>query len=701
MRFVFSYPDQLFWLVSIAIFVTVLFAYKWFFVSRQLRSIFLFRTFLFIIVLLIYLNPSITKTDTIESNLFWNIYVDKSLSMSYHSSPSTNSLLSGIGDIVTRLKKKDVPVKIYNFGTEIDTNWALGKRNINDASTNLGKVLNHMNQDNGYGVAGSLIITDGQANQGVNITSINLDKNKPIHIIGIGDKNPLVDVSIVSINAPPVIIKGENAEIEVLLSSFGVQNQKVNVTIHSKEKLLGSKIMNLSGEGSIDKIRFMINPDKVGVVEYKIQVNALPDEVNILNNKQTLPIQVLKNEYKISIITGAPNFNTRILKNILKENNNFHIDHYFLTKNGYLPPLKNFWDTKYDLILFDNHPVNENKEEWKSLLRIFAKKILSQKTSFAIFLGNDIDENSLKPFLNLMDMDIKQPLIQLGSRYNWKFSKNWEATFPFQNNDLTNEKKNDHPPLLINTEIDSFNSQVLASFEISDVTIPLIQIAEKDPLRYLVFSSPDLHKLFYKAQNNDYANLNYQIFNTLFSWLMKTGSGKDFYFRSGKNTYQQGEKVSIIGRPIKEYEKFSHAMIHIFSDGKKINSKPLAYDNKTGFYTGQFWASKPGKLDYNIELMYGEKSLIVSEGSVLVQESQIELNNVFLNEKLLQKLSDITNGSFYNWTDRLSALDNINKKSNKDILQSKIILHNSRLLFLIIIFVLTLEWLYRRKNGLI
>ena len=88
------------------------------------------------------------------------------------------------------------------------------------------------------------------------------------------------------------------------------------------------------------------------------------------------------------------------------------------------------------MILFDNHPVKENKDEWKSFLRIFAKKILSQKTSFAIFLGNDIDENSLKPFLNLMDMDIKQPLIQLGSSYNWKFSKNWDLIFPFQNNDL-------------------------------------------------------------------------------------------------------------------------------------------------------------------------------------------------------------------------------------------------------------------------
>jgi len=652
-------------------------------------------------MLLIYLNPSITKINSIESDLFWNVYIDKSLSMSYHSNPSINSLLTGIDDIIDRLNKKGVPIKIYDFGTKIDTNWVEGEKNINDPSTNLGNVLKHTGQDNGYGLAGSLIITDGQANQGINIPSLNLDKNKPIHIIGVGDKTPLVDIAIVSINAPPVIIQGENVEIEVLLSSFGVENQRVNVTMNSKEKLLGSKILTLSGEGSIDKIRFMINPKETGEVEYKIQVNALPDEVNILNNKHVLPIQVLKNEYKISIITGAPNFNTSVLKNIFKENNKFEIDHYYFTKNGYSPPLKTFWDTKYDLILFDNHPVKENKEEWSSLLRIFAKKLLSQKTSFAIFLGNDVNESSLKPFLNLMDMDIKKPLIQLGSKYNWKFSKNWETLFPLQNNDFTDAKQLDHPPLLINTEIDSIHSTVLASFKISDVSIPLIQIAEKNPLRYLVFSSPELNQLYYKAQNSDYKNLTYQMLNTLFSWLMKTGDGKDFYFRTGKDTYQQGEKVTVIGKPIKKSENSSDALIHIFSEGEKINSKPLAYDTKTGFYTGKFWASKSGKLDYNIELIYGNKSLIVSEGSILVQESQIELNNVFLNEKILQKLSDVTKGSFYNWTSRLSVLNDINIKSKKENLQRKIILHNSRLLFLIIISILTLEWLFRRKKGLV
>ena len=93
--------------------------------------------------------------------------------------------------------------------------------------------------------------------------------------------------------------------------------------------------------------------------------------------------------------------------------------------------------------------------------------------------------------------------------------------------------------------------------------------------------------------------------------------------------------------------------------------------------------------------------MVVSQGSILVQESQIELNNVFLNEKLLQKLSGTTSGSFYKWNNRLSVLNNINPKSNKENFQSKIILHNSRLIFLLIISVLTLEWLLRRKKGLI
>ena len=69
-----------------------------------------------------------------------------------------------------------------------------------------------MNQNYGSGLAGSVIITDGQANQGVEIPISGLGNMKPIHIIGVGNKDPLVDIAILSINAPPVIPEAYSIE---------------------------------------------------------------------------------------------------------------------------------------------------------------------------------------------------------------------------------------------------------------------------------------------------------------------------------------------------------------------------------------------------------------------------------------------------------------------------------------------------------
>ena len=174
--------------------------------------------------------------------------------------------------------------------------------------------------------------------------------------------------------------------------------------LYSGKKLLGSKVVPANGGGSLEKVSFLINPSQSGEILYRVQVNTLSDEINILNNKQIVPIQVLKGEYKIALITGAPNFNTKVIKNILSQQPAYKIDHFVAQLNGYSPSIKSFWDTKYDLILFDNNPTKSNSKEWDSLIRIFAKKILSQETSFGLIAGHDIDKSAFNSYLSLMDM---------------------------------------------------------------------------------------------------------------------------------------------------------------------------------------------------------------------------------------------------------------------------------------------------------
>jgi len=620
--------------------------------------------------------------------------------MSYHSHPSVGSFVAGIDEMIEKINKKPIPIKIYGFGTDMDTSWVYGDKNIQDGSTNIGQVMEHIKSNQNNRLAGSLLITDGQVNLGSEIPIQDLEGTKPIHIVGVGDNSPLVDVSIHSIDVSPVIIKGENAELDVTVSSHGVMNHRLNVTLYSGNKLLGSKVVPVSGEGSMERVRFMINPNQTGEIKYRVQVNALPDEINIQNNKQIVPIQVLKNEYKIAIFTGAPNFNTKVIKNIFSQNAEFLIDHFVLRSNGYSTPMKTFWDTKYDLILFDNHPVEMNAQEWNSYLRIFAKKLLSQQTSFALIPGHDIAKPAFKSYLSLMDLSVKEPLIELGSRFNWELNNNWESFFPFQSRDIINIEPADYPPLFIDFEVDSSNARVLANFLISEVEIPLLLLAEKSPLRYFVWSSPDLHQLYYKTQNSEFQDLTSQIFKPVFSWLMRTGNDQEFYFRSGKNSYQQGERVTITGKPVRDAEKATEGFIHISSNGNQINSKSILYDLNTGLYTGQFWASQPGKLEYDIELLYGDKSLIVSQGSVQVQESQVELNHVYLNREPLVRLAQLTQGSFRHWDDRRTILNQIDKQSKQEIIHSRIALHNSKWIFLFTLLLLTTEWVLRRRLGM-
>ena len=99
-------------------------------------------------------------------------------------------------------------------------------------------------------------------------------------------------------------------------------------------------------------------------------------------------------------------------------------------------------------------------------------------------------------------------------------------------------------------------------------------------------------------------------------------------------------------------------------------------------------------------LFYGDQSIIVSQGSIQVQESQVELNHVYLNRDPLVRLAKMTQGSFRHWDDRLSILSQIDKQSKQETIHSRIVLHNSQWIFLLILLFLTVEWILRRRLGM-
>ena len=192
MNLILSQPNLEFWLILFLCIIGFIFSFYQVSNQKKLRPIILLRGILILILVLLFLDPKVEVNTKNFNDMKWHLYLDRSLSMSYHTHPSEGSLISGFEQILEKIERRNVPIKVFGFGSDLDTSWVIGNKKIQDGSTDLGQVLNHIRSNEKNDLAGSVIITDGQVNLGVEIPSENLNINSPIHIVGVGDRKSVV-----------------------------------------------------------------------------------------------------------------------------------------------------------------------------------------------------------------------------------------------------------------------------------------------------------------------------------------------------------------------------------------------------------------------------------------------------------------------------------------------------------------------------
>ena len=692
-------------LIFFSILIIILSYYK-FFKEKVFNYLFIIRVILISLLIILFFNPTIVINKEENNKLLWHIYIDNSLSLNYYKQPSNNSYIKGISNFIQKIKNKNIEYEVNTFGSKLDTSVDISKIKIEANSTNIGLVFDDLNINYEKDIAGAIIFTDGQINQGPLLSKFSNYNEIPIHIVGIGDTIPMLDVSIQSVDIPPISVKGEKVDIDAIITSVGNIRERVNVTLFDdNNKLIGSKIIKISGKESQENVRFQIKPNKIGENYYLIKCSALSDEINIQNNQQRIVMHVMKDQYNIALITGAPNYNTRVIKKHLNTGSN-EIDHFVYRENKFIPNIKNFWEKKYEVVIFDNNPVISNSQEWESLLRIFTKKLISHNTSFLVIPGPEIQVNSMNKYLKIMDLNIGEFLEDYDKNNVWGFSDSWFQNFSTNDSKMTSNDFESLPPqnpaFKILEESTSKNNFNYAQYISEKHSTPLLILGEKKSLRYAVWNSTDLSSIKYKLLNTKNSFVLDNTLNKIFNWLMKKGGNQEFIFRTDKNSYQQGEEVILSGKTLNYNNNIiNEGTVELFYGDNLLGSKPLFYDINKNEYKSRFWAPKPGKVNYIININSGLDSYEVSSGIFEVQESHVELNRIFLNQDKLKNISSSSGGQFVYWANSDILLDHINIVNKKDNFVIKYTLRNNYFFISIIFLILTIEWLLRRRLGLI
>ena len=673
--------DAIFWL-QITISIGLLYyLYRIIPEKKWYRILIGMRILLFILFIFLLLNPVLTINSEKESYLDWGIFVDNSASIKNHKMPSLNAIQSGLKESLDQLSEKNIAYQLYHFDASVNKQdgQQIDGSGLTTNIANLSLAIRKIE----HTLSNAIIISDGIITEGNNH---HLDFNKiriPIHTIGIGKGSEMVDVSVQSIDVPTVVLKSDGVNVHAIIQSVGNIQDRLSVSLYHEKELLGSKHIRLAGFGSKKDINFRFQPKEIGKQRYEIRISSVEDEINILNNKQNFDLLVIKDRYKVAMITGSPNKNTSVLKRFLKENPRIEIDHFVrINEARFKPEIKSFWSSPYELIILENYPVEPLSTNF---VRILGKKILTHQSAIMLVSGPNQSNKSLNGITSILGVRTQDSSIETTPLF-WDFMN------------LKESIESDRPPLTQKLAVFG-KGQLSDSLAIFESGWPMWLQNQIGNIRTSVITAADIHLLYYQKRDGSNDNLFSNIFNKATGWLLKSGNSHENYFRLNKDHYQQGEIVRITGsQPFENNQSKQSINIQVTGESSNVISKDIIFNIESNRWEGEFRAPSQGHYTYQIFMDSGQ--LQIQAGKFQVLESQIELNQVHLNQTLMKSISEVTNGQYYHWDDRNELIQSASQKVRRELKGDFIKFKENKPLLILIVIFLCIEWIIRRNKGL-
>ncbi len=320
------------WAGFICVVLVVLSIYQYTnrFPSRHIRIISLILKIAALILLFIPIfEPVLVVPDVTSRENFVVVMADNSASMGLPDGTlgqtrfdDIQSFLTNEHDGILKELNEDYRVRLYQFhnsASQVDT---LTDVNMRGWETNLSASLQQVVSDfNGLPLSGIVLFTDGGDNSTDDpmlVARELSDADIPLHIVGLGNESQDNDYELLEVQTHKGLQEGTGAEIEVKVRSWQEEDRLTALNIYDGQDLAYSRRVNLKGNGRIDQFSFFFDHDKNNPVEYTVQVAPAPGEINLENNALNVLIDPRNDSLRVLYFQGHPIEEFKFIKRALE-----------------------------------------------------------------------------------------------------------------------------------------------------------------------------------------------------------------------------------------------------------------------------------------------------------------------------------------------------------------------------------------------
>ena len=575
------------------------------------------------LLLLLFINPTIEKTEITNIKPVLSVLVDNSKSTSFFKEDKNVADFLQLIDKNGKLNKK-FDIQKFTFGTSLQI---LDSLSFDDGQTNISDGILGVQNLQEDKISPIILISDGNQTIGQDYEFIN--SIQPIYPVVIGDTTTYVDVKITQLNVNKYSYIKNKFPVEVILNYEGREKVNTQFSIFSEGKSVFRKNVSFSSDKRSATILANLTSTKEGLQYYTASISKINNEKNIKNNSKSFSVEVIDEQTKVLILTSVLHPDLGAFKKSIESNKQrsvaiFTIDKFTQQLEDYqlviLYQPNNSFNSVFSKIKENNSNyllVSGAHTDWNFINQKtlgFRKNAINQtenygaiyNDAFLTFLQEDIGFNNYPPLLD------KFGEVSITKEHQVLLSQNINGVQTQQPLVATFDVNNQKSAILLGEGIWKWRAASFLnsnSFEDFDkFTGNLVQfLASNKKRNRLEVNSESLYpanstiniSAFYTDKNYQFdarASLEISITNTEtnevlkvpFSLINNSYQTEIENLASGDYTY----KVSVSGQNINKYGRFKITDYEVEEQFTNANVNKLQrLADKTGgklFYTNQF-----------------------------------------------------------------------------------------------------------------
>lgn len=609
-------------------------------------------------------------------------------------------------------------LKIRKFGdvSKELKNFAFDSLSLNEQSTDISAALqNIIKPDNPDNIRAAVIFSDGAFNNGRNPVYTAEELGIPVFTVGIGDTTEPKDIVVKSLIVNEIAYINNPIPINVNIKAAGYKNSVLKISLLDNETVINSSTILIDSDNYEGTAYFTYNPKEAGNRKITIRTAPLDGEITLLNNSISEFVKVLKNKRIISIFGGAPSPDISFIKQYLSTLSGIEVREYLQSSGStfFTQPTENDIAST-ELFMLVGFP---NQSTPDVILEKISRELSNGKP---VFFMSSLNTD----FAKLRKLEENLPFNTASSRAA-EFNITPEFTqksvtspiFRVDGSEKDIEKWQNLPPIF---RTETFvrvkpESEVLAMFKVNNVVLnePFLMSRNINSKKSVAIIGYGLYRwklLGYAAEQAKGSKESFDSFSKLLEntvrWLSVSDLNKRINISTSKKFYSKGENVEFVGQVYDaSYLPVDNASITLNITSKSEKRTVSMYSLGNGRYSAVLEGLAAGDYSYIANVKRQNLNLGSESGRFTIGETGLEFRSLKMEQTILKAIADGSGGKFYNVENVDNIQDDILKlptfKEKPLTKRSDLALWNYPWLMAISLFLFSIEWLIRKRSGLL